>query len=123
MKSGKAHAFFILLAAALAAWSVTASAAEGSCKKGGIAHAIDAAYQDFHSFLQLYSGAPAGQLKDFLLDIDSYEVKAVAQGGKYIVEFTPFGYSGGVVKGAGAKYTIDKCMLKIEVVEGKQPIE
>lgn len=124
MKSNRANSFLFLVAIlAFTSVASTSFATSSPCKQGGLGKAVDLAYQDFHSFLRSYAGSTGGKLKVFLLEIDSYEVKAIAEGDKYIVKFVPFGYSEGVIKGGGAKYTIDKCTLKIDGIQGKQPIE
>lgn len=95
-----------------------------SCKKGGAPQAIDQAYQDFSTFLSKSSGGSLnGKLKSFLADINNYEIRAVLEKNRYVVQFLPSGYSGGAIKGGGAKYTISSCTFRIENVKGRLPLE
>ena len=94
------------------------------CKEGGMLHAIDRAYKDFSTFLlESTSGSLKGELRTFLAEINNYEIRATLERNKYIIKFLPYGYPGGVVKGGGAKYTINKCTFQIEEIQGRQPLE
>lgn len=99
-------------------------AVQMSCKKGGAPQAIDLAYRDFYAFLSRSSGgSSSGKLKSFLADINNYEIRAVLERDRYVVKFLPNGYPDGVIKGGGAKYTINKCTFQIEDIQGRLPLE
>lgn len=94
------------------------------CKAGGAPRAIEIAYQDFTAFLQKYTErAPENRLRSFLADIDNYEVRASAESGRYVVTFTPNQMHGRAVKGAGAKYMIDRCTFQIGEIRGRAPLD
>lgn len=114
---------FLIAHVPLVAVAGTAAVPE-NCKERGAPQAIEQAYKDFSASLASSSKAGSkGTLKDFLTDIDNYELRAVLERNNYIVKFLPHAYPGGVVKGAGATYTINRCTLVIEDVKGRQPIE
>jgi hypothetical protein len=116
-------AVFLIMQPPLAAVAGTTTV-PAPCKGGGAPLAMEQAYRDFSaSLLRSSGGKPKGALALFLIDIDNYEVRTVLERDKYIVKFFPYAYPGGVIKGAGATYTINRCTFVIEEIKGRQPIE
>ncbi|WP_369943667.1 hypothetical protein [Xanthomonas medicagonis] len=111
--------------------SVIATMAKGEplapapkCQEGGIVRAIDQSYQDFSTFLSKVSAQPESKpMREFLRKIESYQVIAVLERDNYTVKFLPYNYPGGTIKGAGAKYSVNKCTFRIEDIQGRAPLE
>jgi hypothetical protein len=94
------------------------------CQEGGILRAIDQSYQDFSTFLSKVPAQPANKpLREFLRKIENYQLTAVLEQDKYTVKFLPYNYPRGTIKGAGAKYSVNKCTYRIEDIQGRAPLE
>ncbi|WP_152239744.1 hypothetical protein [Xanthomonas sp. LMG 12461] len=94
------------------------------CQEGGILRAIDQSYQDFFAFLSKVPKQPSNKpLTEFLRQIDNYQITAVLDHGVYSIKFLPYNYSKGTIKGAGVKYSVNKCTYRIEDIQGRAPLE
>lgn len=111
--------------------SVVATMAKGEplapvqkCQEGGIVRAIDQSYQDFATFLSKVPAQPESKpMREFLRKIENYQLIAVLERDNYTVKFLPYNYPGGTIKGAGAKYSVNKCTFRIEGIQGRAPLE
>jgi hypothetical protein len=94
------------------------------CQEGGILRAIDQSYKDFSTFLSKVPAQSANKpLREFLRKIENYQLTAVMEQDKYTVKFLPYNYPRGTIKGAGAKYSVNKCTYRIEDIQGRAPLE
>lgn len=111
--------------------SVVATMAKGEplapvqkCQEGGIVRAIDQSYQDFSTFLSKVPARPESKpMREFLRKIENYQLIAALGRDDYTIKFLPYNYLGGTIKGAGAKYSVNKCTFRIEDIQGRAPLE